>query len=245
MATFDDDDPFSVTSPLEIKALLKSIMKRNVLMRMHIKGTESSIVTTVLDVNADANAMIVDIAKDTGFNRQATRANDVAFDAMLDGVRVQFSSAGISTTEHHGLPALSVPIPAKVLRIQRREAYRVEIPIANPAVCRFFDADGKPGAALQARDISAGGISLVDPMKQLDNTVGSMFDDCELMLPDVGTAKISVRLVRASDEKLPNGKEQRVLGLRYFNLGKPVQFMIQQYITAIERRLNARRRGFE
>lgn len=246
MSTFDDDDdPFSVTSPLEIRALLKSLMKRAVLVRMHIKGTDASILTTVLDINPDTNAVIIDVAKDQGFNRQVTRAHDVAFDAMLDGVRVQFHSAGITMTEHHGLPALSMPMPGKVLRIQRREAYRVEVPVANPAQCRFFDPDGKPGATLQVRDVSAGGLSLFDPMKQLDNTIGTLFDDCELVLPDVGTAKISLRLVRSSDETLPNGKEQRVFGVRYFNTSKPVQFMIQQYITAIERRQNARRRGFE
>jgi c-di-GMP-binding flagellar brake protein YcgR len=238
-----EEDPYSVTSPLEIKSLLKSVQRRKALVRMHIKGTDASIVTTILDVLDDS--LLVDIANNTDFNQHVMRAANVSFDAMVDGVKVQFTSGKIGSANHGGLPALRVPMPETVLRIQRRDAYRVEVPMSLQASCRFRMPDGKPGPVLRIRDISSGGISVTDAAQELGADQGTIFDSCELVLPETGNIELSVRLVRKTEETLPNGKKQDILGLKFFNLSRPVQFRVQQFITVLERRQNARRRGFE
>lgn len=244
--TMIEEDPYSVTAPLEIKSLLKTVQRRKALVRMHIKGSDASIVTTILDVDNATNSVLVDIANDNEFNQRVMRAEGVSFDAMVDGVKVQFQSGNITAATHDGLPALRVPIPDTLLRIQRRESYRVEVPLSLHTHCRFRLPDGKPGPVLRIRDISAGGISAIDTGNELvDTEEGTILDGCELSLPEVGQVPLSLRLVRISDEALPNGKQQRILGLKYFNINNATQFKVQQFITILERRQNARRRGFE
>lgn len=241
----EDEDPFSVTSPLEIKSLLKNVQRRKALVRMHIKGSDSSIVTTILDLDPESNSILVDIANDGEFNRRVQEAKAVLFDAMVDGVKVQFESSNITSSTHEKLPALRVPLPETLLRIQRRESYRVEVPMSMQTTCLFRLPNGKPGPVLRIRDISAGGFSAIDPDNDINSEIGTFFDGCELNLPEVGQVPVALRLVRITEETLPNGKKQHILGIKFFDISRPSQFKVQQFITVLERKQNARRRGFE
>jgi c-di-GMP-binding flagellar brake protein YcgR len=241
----EDEDPYSVTSPLEIKSLLKTVQRRKALVRMHIKGTESAIVTTILEVDADSNSLLVDTANDGEFNLRVQRAQAVLFDAMVDGVKVQFQADSITSSTHDKLPALRVPLPQSLLRIQRRESYRVEVPLSLQTNCRFRLPNGKPGPVLRVRDISAGGFSVIDSDQEIEAEVGSFLDGCELNLAEVGPVPVALRLVRSTEETLPNGKKQNILGIKFFDISRPAQFKVQQFITILERKQNARRRGFE
>jgi c-di-GMP-binding flagellar brake protein YcgR len=241
----EEEDPFTVTSPLEIKSLLKSVQRRKALVRMHIKGTEASIVTTILHVDADSSSLLVDTASDSEFNQRVLRSPTIMFDTMVDGVKIQFQAGGITTATYDKLPALRVPLPETLLRIQRRDSYRVEVPMSLQTTCRFSLPNGKPGPVMRIRDISAGGISVIGAENELEAEMGSFFDPCELSLPEVGAVPVVLRLVRITEDTLPNGKKQQILGMKFFDISRPAQFKVQQFITILERKQNARRRGFE
>jgi c-di-GMP-binding flagellar brake protein YcgR len=61
----------------------------------------------------------------------------------------------------------------------------------------------------------------------------------------VGAVPVVLRLVRITEDTLPNGKKQQILGMKFFDISRPAQFKVQQFITILERKQNARRRGFE
>lgn len=146
-----------------------------------------------------------------------------------------------------GRPALRALFPDSINRIQRREYYRVEIPVSNRAICTIPTPENKETkqVSLEIKDISVGGISVLDNNRALDNTLHTLFRACKLDLPEAGTVVTDLQIVRSQDETLANGKPSRSLGLAFINLSNPMNFIIQQYIGKLERKLNAKRRGFE
>ncbi|PLC50358.1 flagellar brake protein [Pollutimonas subterranea] len=243
----DEENPFLVTSSLEIHALLRSIATKGALLRMHIEGRTVAIITTILDVDPDNAAFIVDNSAEEDFNRRVVSADTVTFETSLDKVRIQFSVTKVESCMQEGRPALRASFPSSITRIQRREYYRVDIPVSNPATCTIPTPQNKDTkqVTLELRDISAGGISAMDNEHTLDNALNALFKNCRLELPEAGTVITDLQIVRSQDDTLANGKPSRSLGFAFINLSNPMNFIVQQYIVKLERKLNAKRRGFE
>jgi c-di-GMP-binding flagellar brake protein YcgR len=243
----DEEDPFLVTSHLEIHSLLRSIATKGALLRMQIEGRAVAIVTTILDVDADGGVFIVDNSAEEDFNRRVVNADNVMFETALDKIRIEFCVGKMESCMQDGRPALRAFFPESINRIQRREYYRVEIPVSNRATCIIPTPENKETkqVSLEIKDISAGGISVLDNNRALDNTLHTFFRACKLDLPEAGTVLTDLQVVRSQDETLVNGKPSRSLGLAFINLSNPMNFIVQQYIGKLERKLNAKRRGFE
>ncbi len=243
----DEEDPFLVSSPLEILSILRSIESRRALLRMHIEGREVAIITNILEIDAAANSFIVDNSADEDFNRRLTSAELVSFDTNIDRVRIRFSTAQVTSCMQDGMPAIRVPIPESLQRIQRREYYRVNIPVSNRASATFTirDEKGERTVKFELKDISAGGISIFDNAHVLDNSLGTLYKNCRIELPGAGIVETHLMVMRSLDEILFNGKESRLIGCRFFELSNPMNFIVQQYIGKLERKINAKRRGFE
>ena len=57
-----DDSPYRVHSRREIISLLTSMMERNQLLSLLIKGGSESIITSILDIDEDEGNFIIDAA---------------------------------------------------------------------------------------------------------------------------------------------------------------------------------------
>lgn len=246
-STPDEDDPYLVTSRLEIRSLLRAIEQKRALLRMHVRGRTMAIITTILEIDDQNNDLIVDNSAEEEFNRRITTAEEVSFETNLDKVRIHFSSPKVTPCLQDDRPALRVPIPDSLTRIQRREFYRVDVPVTKPARCTMpiKDEKGSRNITFTVKDISAGGIAVVDNNHLLDETAGTLYKGCRLLLPEIGTVISDMRVVRAQDEELSNGKERRQVGCKFVQLPNSMQIMVQHYIGMLERNLNAKRRGFE
>src|SRR5690606_41933250 len=87
-----DDDPFLITSELEIRSILRSIQRSKSLVRMYARGNpEQSIMTTILDLDDSLGRVIVDISPDEELNNRLTRAQSTIFDTQVDHVNIHFS----------------------------------------------------------------------------------------------------------------------------------------------------------
>src|SRR5690606_19240814 len=147
----------------------------------------------------------------------------------LDRVKIHFSSASVTACMHDKRPALQLPIPESLTRIQRREYYRVDAPVTNPPRCTFFVErnEERRAVTLELKDISAGGIAVLDNGRVLDAGKGTIYMGCRLELPDVDVIDVDLKVAQCLDEILPNGKERRLLGCGFFNLPNPQMIKVQ------------------
>lgn len=244
----DDLGPYQVYSRREIIALLRSIGERNQLVRMIINGGTESIVTSILKIDEPNDLVIVDCAPSAPQNQRILHSNNISFETLLEHIRILFFVTRMESCAFENLPAFSFPIPVSLIRLQRREYYRVLTPLANPVRCTItipHDIGENSGTVVVAlQNVSGGGIAVLDEKKQLDPTIGRVYQDCRIDLPGGSLVVATLQIRNAQDITLANGKSVRRLGCLFLDLPKGMLIAVQRYITKLEREQNAKSTGF-
>lgn len=246
-AAQEDLSPYQVHSRREILALLRNLQESNQLIRMVMNNGADAIVTSVLAVDDAAGIMVIDCASTPLLNEQIAESENISFETVLEHIRILFFSARIEECIYDGLPAFSMAIPASMIRLQRREYYRVLTPVANPVRCTIHipqeEGAGIATVSVTLKNVSGGGLAIVDEQRQLDPTVGRIYRDCRIDLPG-GTLVVATLQIRNIQEvRMSNGKVVRRLGCLFIELPKPMLAAVQRYITKLEREHNARTAG--
>lgn len=236
---------YQVESRREIIAILRAIGEKNQLLRLLINGEADVAVTSVLDIDVDNNQVIVDCSINRDQNQRILSARRLAFETTLDKIRILFWSDDVYSTEYASRPALGFEIPASLIRLQRRDLYRMETPLTNPIRCVIPLPEDLGGTICNfpLADISGGGIALMDEKVILDNTIGRVYKNCRIDLKDIGTVICALQIRSSFDVTLLNGKTNRRIGCQFTEIARPMLNMVQKYITKLERERNAKLNG--
>jgi c-di-GMP-binding flagellar brake protein YcgR len=236
---------FEVGSRREIIAFLRSIGEKNQLVRMLIHGEADVCVTSILHVDAVSNTVVLDRSIDPSQNGRIVRAKRIAFETTLDKIRIMFASEDVSDTMFENAPALKINVPATLIRLQRREFYRMATPVSNPvrAIMPMAEELGGGTGSFPLADISCGGIAILDNKLVLGDTIGSNYTNCRIDLPEIGTVTTTLKVRNSIDITLLNNKTNRRLGCQFVDISRPSLAMVQRYITKLERERNARVAG--
>src|SRR5438445_1796968 len=121
----EDPSPYEIHSPREIVALLRTLGEQNQLIRMLVNGGAEIVVTSILEVDVDKGIAIIDCALSEATNKRIIDASKISFETTLDKIRILFSAPEIAACVHENRPAFCIHIPDTLIRLQRREFYRV------------------------------------------------------------------------------------------------------------------------
>jgi c-di-GMP-binding flagellar brake protein YcgR len=236
---------YEIESPREIVALLRQLAEKNQLVRMLIKGEADVCVTSLLHVDPDTDTVIVDRSVSLEQNQRIVAAGTVRCDTSLDKIRIVFGLDNLSEIDYDGGTALRADIPASLIRLQRREFYRMPTPVTNPvrATIPLPVEMGGAAAVFPLADISCGGIAIYDNKMQLGTTIGDTYANCRIELPEIGPVTCSLQIRNSIDMTLLNNKTSRRLGCQFVDISRGNLAAVQRYITKLERERNARLAG--
>ncbi|MEB0139853.1 MULTISPECIES: flagellar brake protein [unclassified Undibacterium] len=241
----ENQSPFQVDSRREIISLLRGLKDNNQLISMLINSGSEVYLTSILEIDDTNNSVIVDSAPSQLANQRIVEAPRVSFEGLLDKIGIQFSTTGAVRTDFENRPALQFSIPASIIRLQRRENYRINTPLSTPLKASFhLDTEGQSEVLkLSLVDISCGGIAVLDEKRQLDCSVGQTYEHCKVELPGIGLVDVSLQIRNSQDLILLNGKTNRRVGCQFINLSNSVLSSIQRYIMKLERERNSKLTG--
>ncbi|VXC67171.1 flagellar brake protein [Massilia sp. 9I] len=241
----DNWHDYEVESRREIMALLRQIGEKHQLVRMLIKGEADVCVTTVLEVDPDTNSMVLDRSIERMQNERIIDAGTVRCETSLDKIRILFKAENLRPTLYKGDSALRADIPPSLIRLQRREYYRMETPVSNPvrAIIPLPPELGAGTAVFPLHDISCGGIAILDNKFQLSTTIGETIPNCRIELPEIGPVTVALQIRNSLDMTLLNNKTNRRIGLQFIDISRGGMAGVQRYITKLERERNARLAG--
>ncbi|AON54390.1 flagellar brake protein [Herbaspirillum seropedicae] len=242
----DDDSPYRVRSRREIISLLTSMMEKNQLLSLMIKGGSESVITSILEVDADEDAITLDAAPSAMLNESIVSSKQIDFEAIYNSIRITFAVEGARQIEYQGRPALQVDIPESLVRLQRREFFRIPTPIAKPLRCTFriTQPDGSfVTVVTMLNNISAGGVGITDEKKLLSTTPGVIYEDCQLELGDNTLVSVKLQVRDCKEFKMTNGKIVNRFGCQFIDIPRTVLAAIQRFITKLEREQNAKASG--
>jgi c-di-GMP-binding flagellar brake protein YcgR len=236
---------YEVDSPREIVALLRQISDKNQLIRVLIKGEADVCVTSLLEVDPDTNTMVLDRPVSRDQVARIAAAGAVRCETSLDKIRILFGADGLAEISYQGGTALRANIPSSLIRLQRREYYRMATPVTNP-VRVTIPLPAELGGTLEVfplADISCGGIAILDNKQILGNNAGDIFAGCRLDLPEIGPVMTSLQIRNSLEMTLLNNKTNRRLGCEFVDISRGNLAAVQRYITKLERERNARLAG--
>ena len=228
---------FSVTSRTEILFLLRAIQKRNLLVNLDLPGSRQIVVTSVIAVNQADNTLILDSARGDALNHELLSGKGAEFITQLDGVSITFSTGPVSLCEYEKLPALRIPIPKSLVRLQRREHFRVPLPIARPVKCIIpaSSAEDTEPIITHIVDIGCGGVAIAESSGRLGIEPGKILPACRLLLPDSDVVFTSLEVRNSAQIRLRNGAFQTRLGCKFVGLPNDMAAMLQRFVMQIER----------
>ena len=233
----DDDSRFVVTQPAEIVFVLKKIIQNTQLVTAYQDDGADFALTSLLAVMPDTAEVVLDVSPDAAANKRLLAAKKVLLVTSHDQVKVKFTTSDIREVRYKGRPALRIPLPTSLVRIQRREHFRIATPLTKPLICTLPLPDRGPGTQAETivLDISIGGVALMDNHDATSFQIGNVFDKCRIGLPEIGTLVVSLEVRNSFDTPLKNGLSFRRCGCQFLNLAPSGESLVQRYIMFLER----------
>lgn len=228
-----DLDEFRVSDRNEILRVLRDLAKGGQLITAYFNEEREFLLTTILQVDPQAGHLVLDFGPDAAISQHLLDSGEAHFITHHNQVRVYFRGEGIVKGIFEGEPVFVVPMPDSIVRVQRREYYRLNTPMGEPLFCHFRSADGEPVRA-RVLDISVGGVGLVEPEGTTGFTwePGDSIEDVVIELPEEGAIHTSME-IRNRFELGTSDHHYRV-GCMFGRLQPRQSAAIQRYIHKVE-----------
>jgi c-di-GMP-binding flagellar brake protein YcgR len=229
-----DESRFRVDSDVEMAYILRGLMKAGALVTAYFNGGREFVVTAVLSVEPARGFVILDSGANRDLNERLLRSGEISVQSSQDGVRIQFTSRKVEAVSFEGRLAFRIPFPDVLLKLQRREYYRLATPLVNPLKC---EVPGEQGHRVEMAiaDISLGGVCLVGERAGTPLEPGTILEDCRIALPDAGVLHTRMCVRNSYLVTLKNGANSRRTGCEFIKLGPQQEAMLQRYIIRLER----------
>jgi c-di-GMP-binding flagellar brake protein YcgR len=237
-----EERTFLVHSPGEIAHLLRSAAKRVAMFTVYFDRSADFAMTSILEVDSERGELVFELPAQPHLARRIVDGAQIMLVTYQDGIKIKFALHGATPVLFDGTPALRAALPLELLRLQRRETFRVACPLSNPVRCSVpYVSEGRRETAdLVVVDLSLGGVSLTVQHPTLSLEPGDLFADCRIALPAVGTFATGLEVRNAYQITLKNGTSAMRSGCRFVDVSHSALALVQKYIMKLERERNAR-----
>ncbi|UTH76322.1 flagellar brake protein [Chromobacterium sp. IIBBL 290-4] len=230
---------FTLTSVAEIAQHLAAIAKNGHMVTVFANKGKNFILTRLLDVDYQTGLFTFDWGADEETNSQVLQSERNVFVCSPEGVKTQFVTGQVSRVMKDGRPAFLGKLPEQVIKLQRREFFRIQTPLGAPIFCHIADY-GQRAIDLALFDISLGGMSLWLPGVATQGfDIGQQYLKCTLELKPFGVLNLGLEVRHRLTARMRNGNEAMRIGCSYLHLSPQMETLIQRYVGYLERERRA------
>ena len=227
------EERFHISGPTAIQFTLAGYATHKDAFTVQFAEGKEHFLTTLLAVDEENGRLIIDCSGSTDLNRNFAESQRNVFIARPGGIHVQFTCGPAKPISFEKAPAFSLALPKFIMRLQRRDFFRIETPRANPLQ---FHARLPSDAllTLPAHDISVAGIGL---SSGIDHALspGIALGNCRFALPEDDHDVFLKAVVRhVTPHELRAGVTQWRIGLRFEGLPIAEENRLQRYIAQVE-----------
>ena len=257
-ASSTEQSKYAVRGRKEVTTILGALRKSGAAVMAYIGNIGNDfILTSVVTIMPEQNLVLLDLGSNSETNQRALSATRIVCVTELDGIRIQMSVESLHAAHFEGHDVFGMSIPETLLRLQRRESYRVRTPRDNPPLCIIAAARalGVPDQ-MDIVDISCGGVALALPVGAAEIETGTRFTGCHIPLPELGkdtsfgalygssqnlgrpdgVEVITDLMVRGTFEiRFANGVVHRRVGCEFVGMRERERALIQRYVSKAER----------
>jgi hypothetical protein len=131
--------------------------------------------------------------------RRLLRAERLRITTQLEPRAHPLPGRRASAVTFDGGPAFRRAASGSVLRLQRRDAYRLKIPLGRPLMCDIPRAEGDAGRHARRCATSASPASASPTIQGPARGVGTVWPGCRINLPDLGPLVADIEVMHATE----------------------------------------------
>lgn len=233
MALASNDNPYWVNSRVEILYTLNELRKMRSTLSCEAGRTGEAFTTEILAVDADSG-MLIDVPPLPAQLDAAMRAGSLSLCATMKGIRIEFELEGVGVTQWEGASALRAPLPGRVLKIQRRNFFRIAVPKSRPLTC-VITAPGSDAFSYPILDIGLGGVALSSKQGEPPLEEGRIYEKCRIVLPEMNPLEPRIVVRHAAVISVTNRPPAHRYGCEFIDLKGPQESLIQRFVLQLER----------
>ena len=230
-----DKEQYYKRGALAVLGVLRDIERNDTpLLVAHARG---QFISRILMVDQDQ--LVIDYGSNDYDNQVTLEMRDLTITAEMKGAKVEFQLPQLHNAHFGGLPAFSAPLPPELLQIQRREYFRISVPLEPVFYCHaHWPAGGK--ARFRLQDISLGGIGvLVEGALPEALAAGDIWPGLRLELGEYGQLEVDAQLLHVGARTTVSSKNEILstprLSFRFTSLSAAQERQLQQVIFTLER----------
>jgi c-di-GMP-binding flagellar brake protein YcgR len=237
----EEERRYLVHSVAEIVQILRQACDRAAMLTASFGDGSAFALTSVLEVQPDEDQVLLDMPGQREVVPALLATDLVTLTTQLDGIKIKFQVPGLERAEHDGRDALAAALPESVVRLQRREYFRVPCPMANPPKCAIphMVRGEARRAEFDVIDVSLGGLALMARPGELAFETGNEIKDCTITLPGEGMFATTLEVRNVRNVELRSGHALRV-GCRFITPPADGITRLQRYTMKIERERKAK-----
>jgi c-di-GMP-binding flagellar brake protein YcgR len=235
----NEDSEFLIHSQHEIRSILRTIFERNTRAALYYNEGNSFVLTMLLGITEEG--IWIDPPSNPSDSRNILNSNRIIFVSTHNQAKVQFVADGANPVIFNGRNAVFLSLPPKLLRLQRREYYRLTAWPENPLTCVFKPVHDHHHIKhdVTIMDISIGGIALVCQETSLVLTPGNIYPNCEIVLPDTGTLTATIQVKNTFDVTARTGEKIHRAGCVFVKPDGTTTSLLQRYVANMQRQAAA------
>ena len=229
-----EENKFLIKSPKEIQLTLQAIAQKKSVAILYFDNEQRFFKTLLLAVTDDGIWM--DVGPGEEDNNHLLHSDDIALVTMHQGVKVQFVCQQPLLANYAGHPAFYFSSPPHILRLQRRNFFRLPTSADSPLNCIVPVTQGKTvnSHGITIMDISVGGISLICKEYNVSLEAGAIYPDCRIELPDIGTLVVTIQVKNLFDVTSPSGAVIKHAGCEFIQPDGKMSILLQRYVGIMQ-----------
>lgn len=230
----EDIEAYRMAAPMQIGAVLRTLAQRGDFITIYLNEGRELILSRVLDVDLKAKTFIFDVGGNAETNKILLNSARSLVLAIPDGVKIQFAVGIVRTCQFEGSPALTAGFPPDLIKLQRREFYRLSTPVARPYRCQL-PFTGETREWLNVHDISLGGMGAWVPaeFKPLIE-IGQVYSEVPFDFGPAGIMKLNIQVRSLRQLEQRPGVYTWMLGGQFVNLPRQIEANIQRLMAQME-----------
>lgn len=233
------ESDYLVRNPRLVLEYFQELISKKCLITAHFGELNTGFLTTIVDLNKEKRQLSLDCAPSEKLDQQLLSSSKVLFRTEINGIKVSFSGKDIKKTKLGDEPVFTFPIPDSIFWMQRRQYYRVKIPLSHTgSYCRLnlLAEDKLETVTFRLHDLSLKGFSFMNPDPRWSEFLkpDTMIEECTLHLQSGSHAGIGFTIKDVNKVQVNTITVQDRVGCALHPVSPAFETSIQRYMQEIE-----------
>jgi c-di-GMP-binding flagellar brake protein YcgR len=232
----EEEAKHRINSVKEIEFQLRTLIAHWAKVAVYYNHEQEFMLTRLLAL--DEQGLWLEQSNNALLNQAVSAAEHLTVVSSHHNIKIQFESAAVTALPYQDQAAFFLPLPSSLLRLQRREYFRLLPPPLNPLKCVIPHSLKVPKKVREVTimDISVGGAALICAEDDIELSEGKSYHDCSIDIPEFGTITGTLVVKNWAVMNSEAGNSYKRAGCEFKNLDNVSITLLQRYIIEMQRR---------